>query len=238
MIGKWLTMQSCTQCPIREISVCHSLSADKLDELSRTGRRQTLAAGQTLMWQGDEAVLVGNVIDGTMKLAVSSPDGRDQMLGIAYPGDFIGRAFGSRNLHSVTAVTDSQVCTFRRSTFDGFARHQSNLEHDLLERTLTELDRVRQWMLMLGRMNAAQRVASFLIETASRLRPEDASKMTDIQVTLPFGRQEIADLLGLTIETVSRQFTALRKNGTIDIPGRRSIVIRDRRALEVCAAGN
>ena len=108
----------------------------------------------------------------------------------------------------------------------------------MLERTLLELDRVRQWMLMLGRMNAAQRVSSFLVEMASRLPSDSASKTTDVQLTLPFGRQEIADLLGLTIETVSRQFTLLRTNGTINIPGRRSIVIRDQLALEACATGH
>ena len=77
----------------------------KLDELSRTGRRQTLRAGQTLMWEGDEAMLVGNVVDGVLKLSLSSPDGRDQTLGIAYPSDFIGHPFGLKSHHSVIAVS-------------------------------------------------------------------------------------------------------------------------------------
>ena len=142
-------MLTCSQCAIREDAICHSLSMEKLDELSRTGRRQKLRAGQTLMWEGDEATLVGNVVDGVLKLSHSSPDGRDQTLGIAYPSDFIGRAFGSNSHHSVIAVTDAEVCTFQRSTFDEFARRHSSLEHDLLERTLSELDHVRQWMRML-----------------------------------------------------------------------------------------
>lgn len=231
-------MQSCSQCAIRESAICNALPMEKLAELSRTGRQQTLRAGQTLMWEGDESLLVGNVIDGVLKLSLSAPDGRDQTLGIAYPGDFIGRAFGSKSRHSVTAVTDTQVCTFRRSEFDEFARKHSSLEHNLLERTLSELDRVRQWMLMLGRMTAMERVSTFLLEMTSRLCPEWEDGSETVQFKLPFGRQEIADLLGLTIETVSRQFTKLRLEGTIDIPDRRSIVIRDRDALEAAAAGD
>jgi CRP/FNR family transcriptional regulator len=190
------------------------------------------------MWEGDEATLVGNVVEGVLKLSLSSPDGRDQTLGIAYPSDFIGRAFGSKSYHSVIAVTDAEVCTFRRSTFDEFARQNSSVEHDLLERALSELDRARKGLLMLGRGNAAERVANFLMEMASRLCPEGESEPKEVRFILPFGRQEIADLLGLTIETVSRQFTRLRNNRTIDIPDRRSIVILDRQALEACATGN
>jgi len=230
-------MPTCSLCAIRESSICHSLSADALDQLSRTGRRQTLRAGQTLMWEGEEAMLVGNVVEGVLKLSLSSPDGRDQTLGIVYPSDFIGRAFGPRSNHSVTAVTDAEVCTFRRSAFDDLARNHADLEHDLLERTLFELHRLRKWMQVLGRMKAAERVAIFLIEMASRLCPEAESEVEPVRFTLPFGRQEIADFLGLTIETVSRQLTRLRNAGMIDTPDRRSIVIRDRNALAACAAG-
>ena len=231
-------MEACSQCSVRESAICHSLSEDKLDELSRTGRRQNLRAGETLMWEGDESLLVGNVVEGVLKLSQSSPDGRDQTLGIAYPSDFIGRAFGSTSHHSVTALTDAQVCTFQRSSFDGFARRHSSLEHDLLERTLSELDKVRQWMFMLGRMTAPQRISTFLIEMASRLCPDREGKLTGARFTLPFGRHEIADLLGLTIETVSRQLTKLRIDGTIEIPDRRAIVIRNQQALEACLAGD
>ena len=231
-------MQTCSHCAVRESAICHSLSLEKLVELRRSGRRQTLHAGQTLSWEGDEAKLVGNVIDGVLKLSLAAPEGRDQTLGIVYPGDFIGRAFGATCDHTVTAVTDSQVCTFRQSTFDALARDDPALEHELLERTLIELNRARKWMLMLGRMNAAQRVSSFLIEMASRLCRESASDLNGARFTLPFGRQEIGDFLGLTIETVSRQFTMLRKSATVEIPDRRSIIIRDWHALQAIASGD
>lgn len=228
-------VQTCSQCPVREAAICHSLSTEALDQLGRTGRRQTLRAGQTLLWEGEEALLVGNVVEGILKLSASMADGRDQMLGIAFPGDFIGRAFGARSQHSVTAVTDAAVCTFRRSEFDDLARRNAALEHELLERTLAELDHLRKWLQVLGSMTASERIAVFLIEMASRLCSEDETG--SMRLTLPISRQEIADLLGLTIETVSRQFTHLRMRQIIGTPDRRTVVIRDRRALAARTAG-
>lgn len=226
-------MDACAHCAVRESAICHSLSDEKLEELSRHGRRQSVKRGQTLLWEGEESLLVGNVIDGVLKLSMSTWDGCDQTLGIAYPSDFIGRPFGRKSRQSVTALTDAQVCTFTRSDFDAFARHHPGLEHGLLERTLSELDHARQWMLLLGQKSAVQRMAAFLLETAARL----ASERDDgpIAFDLPFGRQEIAEILGLTIETVSRQITKLRSEGLIDTPAQRKIVILDRDGLEACA---
>ena len=122
---------------------------------------------------------------------------------------------------------------FERADFDRFAREHPRLEHKLLERTLGELDRTRRWMLLLGRMNAEQKVASFLIEMADRLGNGAAGAQTSL--LLPVSRQQIADVLGLTIETVSRQLTRLRSAGAIELPSRREIILRDRADLELRA---
>jgi CRP/FNR family transcriptional regulator len=219
---------------VRERAICQALCEVDLDRLNRLGRRQTLERGQTLQWQGDDSLLVGNVIDGVLKLSSASVDGRDQTLGIMFASDFIGRPFGQKTDHSIVALTDAQVCTFPRSAFDEFARDHPDLEHRLLERTLIELDRTRQWMMLLGRKSATERVSAFLLDMADRLG-EPAGGDRPLRFTLPFGRQEIADLLGLTIETVSRQITRLREDGVIDTPDRRGVVVLDREALEACA---
>lgn len=228
---------ACTRCPVRASAVCHSLSPDELDDLSRAGQRKVVEPGETLMWEGDDALLVGNVIEGVLKLSLTTPDGRDQTLGLAYPGDFIGRPFGRTTRQGVTALTGARVCLFRRSSFDAFARRHPQVEHDLLERTLGELDRARDWMVLLARMSAPQRLAAFLLELASRIgTPVDAGGENGdggeaeygagpVRIDLPFGRQAIADILGLTIETVSRQITRLRDAGTIATPGRRTIML-------------
>lgn len=228
-------MDACSHCAVRESAICHALTDETLEEFSRRGRRQSVGRGQTLMWEGDDSLLVGNVIGGVLKLSTSTIDGRDQTLGIAYPSDFIGRPFGPRSYQSVTALTDAEVCTFARSDFDGFARRNPDLEHKLLQRTLVDLDRAREWMLLLARKNATERLATFLLEMASRLADESADDFGRLEFKLPFGRQDIADLLGLTIETVSRQITKLRLEGVIETPTTRTIAIIDREALEACA---
>ncbi|MGD9812197.1 MAG: Crp/Fnr family transcriptional regulator [Sphingobium sp.] len=230
-------MSACANCVVRNRAICSSLDGAELDSLNRIGRRQTIKRGQALMWEGEESLLVANVIEGVLKLSTSTADGREQIVGVVYPSDFIGRPFGQRSHHSVVALTDARVCTFTRSAFDGFAREHPELEHKLLQRTLTELDRARHWMLLLGRKSASERVATFLLDMSRRLADASCSETSDglDRFELPFGRQQMADLLGLTIETVSRQMTRLRNDGVIEIPDRRSIVILDREAMEAAA---
>lgn len=191
-------------------------------------------AGEQLLWEGDDAILVANVVEGVLKLSSSTADGREQILGLAYPSDFLGRPFGTTTPFGAEALTESLVCVFNRADFDRFAREHPRLEHKLLERTLGELDRTRRWMLLLGRMNAEQRVAVFLLELADRM-PESGCNSglaaEDKAMLLPLSRQQIADVLGLTIETVSRQLTKMRSSGLIDLPSRREVRIRDRHAL-------
>ncbi|MBO9669058.1 MAG: Crp/Fnr family transcriptional regulator [Sphingobium sp.] len=232
-------MDSCQSCVIRNRAICSSLTPHELETLNRIGRRVDVQRGQTLMWEGDDSSLVANVIDGVLKLSASTADGREQIVGVVYPSDFIGRPFGETTQHSVTALSDARVCLFPRAAFDNFAREHPELEHKLLKRTLNELDRARDWMLLLGRKSAGERVATFLLEMAQRLADSTCgSGEGGVQrFDLPLSRQQMADLLGLTIETVSRQLTRLRQAGIIDLPDRRAVVILDREAMEA-EAGN
>ena len=169
-----------------------------------------------------------------LKLSTHLSDGKEQILGLVYPSDFLGRPFGETSPYGVEALTDTVICVFERKDFERFARDHPRLEHKLLERTLTELDRSRRWMLLLGRMTAEQKVASFLLEIGERLG--NAKSRAGTHVPLPLSRQQIADVLGLTIETVSRQLTRLRNAGVIDLPSRREIVLQDLPDLEARAS--
>ncbi|MFZ5743956.1 MAG: Crp/Fnr family transcriptional regulator [Pseudomonadota bacterium] len=227
-------MSACDTCVVRNRSICSSLDANELEMLNTIGRRRTLAAGESLIWEGEDSVLVANVIDGVLKLSTGTEDGREQIVGVVYPSDFIGRPFGSTSGHGVTALTEAKVCVFSRRDFDAFAREHPALEHKLLQRTLGELDRTRRWMLLLGRKSAGERVSSFLIEMSERLVEQGCEGSHDQPLkrfTLPFSRQQVADVLGLTIETVSRQFTRLKSEGLIDLPSRREVEIIDREGL-------
>lgn len=227
-------MTACDTCLVRNRAICSSLDGEELKALNAIGRRRNLVPGESLMWEGEDSVLVANVIEGVLKLSTGTEDGREQIVGVVYPSDFIGRPFGSTSGHGVTALTDARVCVFSRKDFDSFAREHPSLEHKLLQRTLGELDRTRRWMLLLGRKSAGEKVASFLLEMSERLvQPGcvDAPDMPLRRFALPFSRQQVADVLGLTIETVSRQFTRLKADGIIDLPSRREVVILDRASL-------
>lgn len=228
----------CAPCAVRNRAICADLNADEVALLSGLGRRRRLKAGEQLLWEGDEAVLVANVIEGVLKLSTRTSDGKEQILGIVYPSDFLGRPFGQTTPYGVEALTDAHVCVFQRADFDRFAREHPRLEHKLLERTLAELDRTRRWMLLLGRMNAEQKVATFLLEMEERLGGHGCgvpNRKRD-SFSLPLSRQQIADVLGLTIETVSRQFTRFKTEGVIDLPSRREVTILERSALADRAA--
>ncbi|CAN5432428.1 Crp/Fnr family transcriptional regulator FnrL [soil metagenome] len=229
---------ACERCSVRTRAICAPLDTTELGALNRIGRRVTLSAGQTLMWEGDDSTLVANVIEGTLKLSTSTGDGREQIVGVVYPSDFIGRPFGHRTPHSVTALTDARLCLFTRGAFDGFARGHPDFAHELLRRTLDDLDRARSWMLLLGRKSAQEKVATFLLDMARRLLGDgDGKDKATTSFELPLSRQQMGDVLGLTIETVSRQLTDMKRRGIIALTGRRGVGICDAGRLEAIAEG-
>jgi CRP/FNR family transcriptional regulator len=221
----------CATCVVRNRAICASLNPAELAALGKMGRRQKVRAGQTLLWEGDGAPVVANVLEGVLKLVVSTADGREQIVGVVFASDFIGRQFGKESPYSVTAMTDAEVCIFNRNNFDEFASAHPDLQQKLLRRTLDELDRARHWMMLLGRKSASEKVASFLLEMSERLTGQGCQSRARDGFELPFGRQQIADILGLTIETTSRQLTKMRADGVVDLPSRREIVINDRAAM-------
>ncbi len=202
--------ERCRDCTVRGRSLCGTLSTEAAEAFDRITRPVDLAAGETFVWEEDDAPIVGSLTHGLLKITGSLEDGREQILGLLMPGDFVGRPFGLRSSYSVTAIAPSRLCVLGRAAFESFARDFPEVEHALLLRTLDDLDRARRWMLLLGRKSAAERVASLLVDFAARAQPGE-------DVAFPLTRQQMADLLGLTIETVSRQLTRLRTSGLISL---------------------
>lgn len=130
-------MSSCDLCAIRNRAICSALDAREMEALNAIGRRQQLAAGESLIWEGEDSLRVANVVEGMLKLSSGTRDGREQIVGLVYPADFIGRPFAATSSHEVTALTDARVCVFNRRDFDAFAREHPALEHKLLEYTLS-----------------------------------------------------------------------------------------------------
>lgn len=230
-------MKDCSQCVVRNRAICDGLLPDELVVLGRLGRKQMIVRGQTVAWEGDDSLIVANVIEGVLKISMSISDGREQIVGMVFPSDFIGRPFGNESPYTITALTDAELCIFTRSAFDSFARAHPELEHKLLRRTLDELDRAREWMLLLGKKSAGERIATLLLEMSVRLGEQGCHAQLGglSQFDLPLDRQQIGDLLGLTIETVSRQLTKLKVQGLIGLPDRKHVIINDRTRLGALA---
>jgi CRP/FNR family transcriptional regulator len=226
----------CLDCTIRLQAVCAHVDSVELPELERIKRYRSYAPGQVIASTGEEPTLVGSLVEGVAQISTLLPDGRRQMVGLLFPSDFVGRPGRSRIDHDVVAVTAVTLCMFRKSDFERLLRDNPSVERRLLDMTLDELDAAREWMLLLGRKTARERVASLVLMMARReaallQRPPRVGQ----RVPLRLSRQEIADYLGLTIETVSRQFGALRTGGLLVISDARSIEIRDLAGLRRAA---
>lgn len=226
----------CGDCPIRLRAVCSRCEADELSYLSEIKTYKVYQAGETLQWAGDEIKHFGSIVTGSASISQTLEDGRRQMVGILLPSDFIGRPGRDTSPFDITAMAETVVCRFRRVEFEALVEGSSAVSHRLLEMTLDELDAARLWMTVLGRKSAREKVASFLSIIAGRraFLASDAQKAS-VTVELPMTREAIADYLGLTIETISRQFSALKKAGVIELQGARHVRVPDYQTLREVA---
>ena len=193
---------------------------------------RTYQPGQTIALRGDEMETISSVVKGTATLSRVMEDGRTQIVGLLLPSDFIGRPGRAHVAYDVTAVSEVTLCCFRRLPFEALVKNTPNIGDRLLEMALDELDAARDWMLLLGRKTAREKVASFLLLIHKRsINPNSDMGSDPLRLELPLTREVMATYLGLTIETVSRQITALRKDDVIETEGKKVIVIRDLIAL-------
>lgn len=217
----------CQHCTVRDRSLCSALCDEDLVDLSRIGRRKIVPKGSLVTWAGDENPVCANVVSGALKLQAATADGREQTVGLLFSGDFIGDPFDGETSLTVEALADTDLCLYPRGAFARVLDEQPHLQRALLERTMHSLREARERQLVLGRKSARSKLAWFLLSLPRTSAGE---------VDLPIARQEIADYLGLTIETVSRQFTDLRSSGVIEAErGGRRIRIADLEALQDAA---
>ncbi|MEM1386625.1 MAG: Crp/Fnr family transcriptional regulator [Pseudomonadota bacterium] len=223
----------CAACAVRNSSLCGVLSDGEIGDLNAIAHRKRLQPGQFHVLEGDRSVEFANVTSGVAKLVRGSGDGRTQIVGLLFPSDFIGGALGTsahrQEPHSIEAASPLELCLFPRDGFQRLMRRYPALEHKLLERTLTDLEVAREWMVLLGRKTAQERVATFLLYVADRMARHGCH--AGLGFDLPLGRSDIADHIGLTLETVSRQITKLRSDGILEMHGARHVLAVDRDRL-------
>ena len=223
---------SCGDCPIRHRAVCARCEADELKQLDAIKYYRSFQAGQTIIWSGDKMEFVGSVVSGIAKLTQTMEDGRTQMVGLLLPSDFVGRPGRDVAAYDVVATTDIVMCCFRKKPFENMMAETPHIAQRLLQMTLDELDAAREWMLVLGRKTAREKIASLLAIIAQRDASLSAGgRSAQMVFDLPLTREAMADYLGLTLETVSRQMSALKKDEVILLEGKRHVTIPDMRRL-------
>lgn len=226
-----LKSTDCSSCPIRHRALCSRCEINELEMLEQMKFYKTYPAGQTIAIRGDEMETVSSVVSGTATLTRVMEDGRVQMVGLLLPSDFIGRPGRATVPYDVTAVTDVTLCCFKRGPFEKMVYDTPHVGERLMEMALDELDAARDWMVLLGRKTAREKVSSFLALILRRSIPSDREAEISNQIELPITRDAMSTYLGLTIETVSRQMKALQKDGIIIAKGKKTVKIVDLPAL-------
>ncbi|MBC7166964.1 helix-turn-helix domain-containing protein [Phenylobacterium sp.] len=193
------------------------------DVMSRLGLRMTFAKDEEIFCQDEDADLIYIVVSGAVRTTRLLSDGRRQVGSFYYPGDLVGLETGDTHRFSAEALSESTLLVIKRSALKAFAGDEE-INRAIWEATRRELERAQEHLLVLGRKTACEKVASFLMDLAER---EGAD-----EVALPMGRQNMADYLGLTIETVSRMLTQLQGASVVEFEGCRRFRVKRWDALE------
>jgi CRP/FNR family transcriptional regulator len=210
----------CENCTIKHRGLCSAASPEALAELSLIANPHHYATGQTIILEGVPVDFVANVVSGIVKLTKTMLDGRQQIVGLLFPSDFVGRAFARTWAFSAEAASDVELCCLNRAAFEAIVDQQPELKQQMLVSTLDELDAAREWMLLLGCKSAEEKVASFLMLLVRRSINAGCGQETqpaDPVFELPVNRADIAGYLGMTVETVSRQISRLKAEHIIKL---------------------
>ena len=224
----------CATCGARPLGVCADLKGHELQTMACNSETISVSGGQALFHEGDPNHYVFNVVSGAVKLYRLLPDGRRQITGFLFQGDFLG--LGGRDVSKFTAeaLVPLQACRFKRGDFDQLLNALPALEHRLVALAGDELMAAQEQIVLLGRKTAKERLASFLVRLGERQHQLGAEAH---HVHLPMTRLDIADYLGLTIETVSRVMTQLKTSGLIRLLPGNDIEISDPVRLKALGDG-
>ena len=196
---------------------------------------QRLKPEQPAFHEGDPAKRVFMVTHGALKLYTLLADGRRQITGFMFPGDFLGISVDEEYAFTVEALEDTELWWFSREAFDRFISENPKVERELYRMAAHELAEAQRQMVLLGRKAAAERLASFFVALLERA--ERASGKSETSFDLPMSRIDIADYLGLTKETVSRMLAHLRSRGLIRLQSQDRVEVLNRRGLTEIADG-
>lgn len=222
----------CMTCKARDSFICSGLEDDELKHLAARATRFEMPRGKTLILEGDSTDSVYNIISGDIAVSRVSADGRRQILSFLGEGDFIGLTLSEHYNFSAEALTPARLCRFDRRSLDELVERFPGMDRQVRRMGAAAMDHMLDLVFALGRRTAEERVSFFLIEQAERQGCcQDPAKT----LRLPMTRGDIADHLGLTLETVSRIFSRLKRQEVIALPAAAEVQIRDLDALRTLA---
>ena len=230
----------CDRCAVRGRALCSEVTAAAAKELSPIAHHRRIPVGQVIQSEHEDVSWLAIIVSGVVKLVKAQKDGRMQIVGLQYPADFVGHPYSAKNTLIAEATTQLELCCFSRSAFETVMRNHPCLEQTLFRRALDDLETAREWMFLLGRKTAREKVASLLVSISTRIPrpvPGTVGEKLTLQLDLPLSRNEIADALGLTIETVSREIRYLKTSGVIATCGRRNVSVLKAEILRALAEG-
>lgn len=229
----------CSSCQAHEFALCSRLKGDELVEFGQNKQNKAFQPGQMLFSEYDDAKYFYTVISGEVRLSRMLDDGRRQITGFKSTGDFIGLSVDGHFTTDAEAIGDVTVCQFPVKSLNTSLEENHLVQSRLMQMMQSEVIKLQDHMLLLGRKTPVEKVANFLCERANRKNKIEgiSDEEAQVEITLPMCRTDIADFLGLTIETVSRTFTKLRKLGVIELQTSQHIVITDFYGLQLLVDG-
>jgi CRP/FNR family transcriptional regulator, anaerobic regulatory protein len=213
----------CRDCVSRREGFCSSLSAIELARIHPYVVRKRLPAGEQIMTQGVANSSYVHVLDGTVKLSATLEDGDEQIVGLRFGGDFLGQRFARDVSYTAETATSVEYCRVSKTALDTLADSNTEVAHLMHKLVSTELQETRELMLTLTQRDARQRVAGLLYRICQR----QSAPTRTARIELPLSRAQIGNYLGLTIETVSRQLSGLKRDGVIAIERKTLVTIKD-----------
>ncbi len=227
-------LRPCATCRVRRVSICDAIPEADLARLGACAIGGVARPGTLFIAESDPAIAFFNIISGTARLYKLLPDGRRQITGFADGGSFLGLAVSDTYAFSAEAIDTVRYCIFPRIRLRALMHDFPHMEARLLKLASTELVAAQEQMLLLGRKSAQERVATFLM-ARSRLA---ATHGGPAYFVLPMARGDIADYLGITIETVVRTLRKLRGEGMIEVTNTSEVLICDETKLQNLASGS
>lgn len=216
----------CISCEARHGGICGALGPTELLRMSDFTSVHTLEAGTDIISQGEAPEICSIILSGVVKTSKLMSDGRQQIVGLQFAPDFVGRPFEETSTVFARAATDVAVCQVSTKNFQKMTREFPGLDMRLHQQCMRALGDAQEWLLTLGRRTAREKVAVFIKSILEHTDPSQEISAGHT-IELPLSQAEMADMLGLTAETVSRQIAALTKDGIIERIGGRTIAIRD-----------